>query len=33
LAYIEIEGYKYKVDTFLSGVDAMPMIGLTMPEL
>lgn len=33
LAYSEIEGFKYKVETFLTGVDAMPMVGLRMPDL
>ena len=33
LAYGDIKGFKYKVETFLSGVDAMPMIGLMMPDL
>ena len=33
LAYSEIEGFKYKVETYLTGVDAMPMVGLRMPDL
>lgn len=33
LAYSEIKGFKYKVETYLTGVDAMPMVGLRMPEL
>lgn len=32
LAYSEIPGFKYKVENFLSGIDAMPMIGLMMPD-
>ncbi|MFW9999649.1 MAG: hypothetical protein ACFE9Q_00345 [Candidatus Hodarchaeota archaeon] len=33
LAYSEIEGFRYKVETFLTGLDAMPMVGLRMPEI
>jgi len=33
LAYSDIEGYCYKIETFLSGIDAMPMVGLMMPDL
>ena len=33
LAYSDIEGYSYKIETFLSGIDAMPMVGLMMPDL
>ncbi|MFX0036003.1 MAG: hypothetical protein ACFE9I_10235 [Candidatus Hermodarchaeota archaeon] len=33
LAYSEIPGFKYTIETFLSGIDAMPMVGLMMPEL
>lgn len=33
LAYSEIPGFKYKIETFLSGIDAMPMVGLMMPDL
>ncbi len=33
LVYSEIQGFKYKVETFLSGVEAMPMVGLMMPDL
>ncbi|MFX1571096.1 MAG: hypothetical protein ACFFCV_22380 [Promethearchaeota archaeon] len=32
LLYADIEGMKFKVDTFFSGVEAMPMVGLEMPE-
>jgi len=33
LAYSEIPGFKYTLETFLSGIDAMPMVGLMMPDL
>ena len=32
LLYADIEGYKSRVETFLSGVEALPMVGLEMPE-
>ena len=32
LLYADIEGMKFRVDTFISGVEAMPMVGLEMPE-
>ena len=32
LLYFDIEGMNFKVETFFSGVEAMPMIGLEMPE-
>jgi len=32
LMYADIEGIKFKVQTFLSGIDALPMVGLEMPE-
>ncbi len=32
LLYRDIEGMKFRVETFFSGVEAMPMIGLKMPE-
>ena len=32
LFYAEIEGYKYEIQTLMSGVEAMPLIGLKMPE-
>jgi hypothetical protein len=32
LLYFDIEGMNFKVDTFFAGVEAMPMIGLEMPE-
>ena len=32
LAYGDIEGYKYQIDTLLSGSEAMPLIGMEMPE-
>ncbi|HUW89440.1 MAG TPA: hypothetical protein VMV43_02875 [Candidatus Nanopelagicaceae bacterium] len=30
--YTDIKGMKFKLQTFLSGTDALPMIGLEMPE-
>jgi len=33
LAYSDIKGYSYKIETLLSGIDAMPMVGLMMPDL
>jgi len=32
LLYRDIEGMKFKLQTFFSGVEALPMIGLEMPE-
>jgi len=32
LVYSEIPGFKYTIETFLSGVDAMPIVGLMMPD-
>ncbi len=32
LFYSEIEGYVYEVETLMSGIEAMPVIGLKMPE-
>ncbi len=32
LMYADIEGIKFKVDLFLSGVKALALIGLEMPE-
>lgn len=32
LIYSDVPGYSYKIETFISGVDALPMIGLSMPE-
>lgn len=32
LIYSNVPGFSYKIETFLSGVDALPMIGLSMPE-
>lgn len=31
LMYANIEGYKYKIETWMSGIEAMPLIGLKMP--
>lgn len=32
ILYADIEGMKFRVDTYFSGVEAMPMVGLEMPE-
>jgi hypothetical protein len=32
LLYADIDGMKFRVDTFFSGVEAMPMVGLEMPD-
>ena len=32
LLYENIEGLKFKSDTYFSGVEALPMVGLQMPE-
>ena len=32
LFYAEIEGFVYEVETLMSGIEAMPVIGLKMPE-
>ncbi|MFX0030901.1 MAG: hypothetical protein ACFE8B_16930 [Candidatus Hermodarchaeota archaeon] len=32
LAYSKVEGFYYKIETYLSGAEALPMIGLSMPE-
>lgn len=32
LLYMDVEGIKFKVKTFFSGVEALPMIGFKMPE-
>jgi len=32
LLYSKIPGFKYTIETFLSGVDAMPMVDLMMPD-
>jgi len=32
LFYAEVEGYKYEIETLISGIEAMPVIGLKMPE-
>ncbi|MFX1568661.1 MAG: hypothetical protein ACFFCV_09865 [Promethearchaeota archaeon] len=32
LIYSDVPGYSYKIETFVSGVDALPMVGLSMPE-
>ena len=33
LMFNEIEGYRYEFETFISGADAMPMVGLELPKL
>ena len=33
LIYSEIEGYKTEMEFYLSGVEALPLVGLKMPEL
>ena len=33
LEYSEIEGYRSEVEIFMSGTEAMPLVGLKMPEL
>ncbi|MFX1588014.1 MAG: hypothetical protein ACFFC1_07655 [Promethearchaeota archaeon] len=32
LLYADIEGMKFKVDTYFSGTEALAMVGLKMPE-
>ena len=32
LFYADIEGYVYEIETLMSGIEAMPVIGLKMPE-
>jgi len=32
LIYSKIEGYRAKVDVYMSGVEALPLVGLKMPE-
>ncbi|MFX1406779.1 MAG: hypothetical protein ACFFBW_07485 [Promethearchaeota archaeon] len=32
LLYSDIEGMKFKVDTYFSGTEALAMVGLKMPE-
>jgi hypothetical protein len=33
LIYSEIEGYKTEMEFYMSGVEALPLVGLEMPEL
>ena len=33
LIYSEIEGYKAEMEFYMSGVEALPLVGLKMPEL
>ncbi len=32
LEYSRIEGYRIEIEVFLTGIDAMPLVGLTMTE-
>ncbi|MFX1574195.1 MAG: hypothetical protein ACFFB0_15735 [Promethearchaeota archaeon] len=32
MEYFDIEGVKFKIFTYLSGVDAMSLVGMLMPE-
>lgn len=32
LLYSEIEGYRSEVEVFMSGTEALPLVGLEMPE-
>jgi hypothetical protein len=32
LMFGSVEGFKYEIETYLSGAEAMPMVGLGMPE-
>ena len=33
LLYSEIEGYRSEVEVYMSGTEALPLVGLDMPEL
>lgn len=33
LLYSEIEGYRSDIEVFMSGIEALPLVGLEMPEL
>lgn len=33
LMYSVIEGYSTELEVFMSGVEAMPLVGLKMPEM
>ena len=33
LLYSEIEGYRSDVEVYMSGIEALPLVGLEMPEL
>ena len=33
LIYSEIEGYKAEMELYMSGAEALPLVGLEMPEL
>lgn len=32
LAFSVIEGYEYEMEVLMSGTEAMPLVGLQMPE-
>jgi hypothetical protein len=32
LLYSEIEGLRYKIETWMSGTEALPLVGLKMPK-
>ncbi len=32
LMFGAVEGFRYEIETYLSGAEAMPMVGLGMPE-
>jgi hypothetical protein len=32
MEYFQIEGLKFNVETYLSGIDAMSLVGMEMPE-
>ena len=33
LIYTDIEGFKYSINTYISAVEAMPLLGLKAPEI
>ena len=33
LGYFEIKGYRVEIEVYMSGVEALPLVGLKMPEL
>lgn len=32
LEYSDIEGFRYEIETFMSGKEALPLVGLAMPK-